>query len=47
MEALRQIATTSLFLQNEQHNSKSSVPIIKEPDKPNGKEFANTFIIFQ
>lgn len=38
MEALRQIATTSLFLQNEQHTStKSSVPIIKEPDKPHGK----------
>lgn len=42
MEALRQIATTSLFLQNEQHTStKNSVPIIKEPDKPYGKHIIN------
>lgn len=41
MEALRQIATTSLFLQNEQHtSSKNNVPIIKEPDKPEGNIFA-------
>lgn len=42
MEALRHIATTSLFLQNEKHiaeevSAKSNVPIIKEPDKPSGK----------
>lgn len=35
MEALRQIASTSLFLENEQHNRENNriVPVIKEPDK--------------
>uniref|UniRef100_A0A182MA75 Uncharacterized protein n=1 Tax=Anopheles culicifacies TaxID=139723 RepID=A0A182MA75_9DIPT len=34
VEALRQIATTSLFLQNEQKvSSNRIVPIIKEPEK--------------
>lgn len=35
MEALRQIATTSLFLENEQNNAENNriVPTIKEPDK--------------
>lgn len=34
MEALRQIATTSLFMQNEQKLSMNRVvPIIKEPEK--------------
>lgn len=39
MEALRQIASTSLFLENEQNNTENNriVPIIKEPDK--GKHF--------
>lgn len=38
MEALRQIATTSLFLQNEQNVvANRIVPIIKEPDKRKGK----------
>lgn len=39
MEALRQIATTSLFLENEQNNAENNriVPTIKEPDK--GKRF--------
>lgn len=34
MEALRQIATTSLFLENEQNTLENNriVPIIKEPD---------------
>lgn len=35
MEALRQIASTSLFLENEQNNAENNriVPTIKEPDK--------------
>lgn len=38
MEALRHIATTSLFLENEQHTSTNrNVPIVKEPDKTIGK----------
>lgn len=38
MEALRHIATTSLFLQNEHSNLKDPmVPIIKEPDKHSGR----------
>lgn len=40
MEALRHIATTSLFLQNEQSTSKDKdpiIPTIKEPDKLTGK----------
>lgn len=38
MEALRQIATTSMFLENEQNNAENNriVPIIKEPHKGNG-----------
>lgn len=37
MEALRQIATTSLFMQNEQNVvTNRTVPIIKEPDKGKG-----------
>lgn len=37
MEALRQIASTSLFLENEQNNIENNriIPIIKEPDKGN------------
>lgn len=39
MEALRQIATTSLFLQNEQTVvANRTVPIIKEPDKHKGND---------
>lgn len=38
MEALRQIATTSLFMQNEQKPMTNRiVPIIKEPENVNGK----------
>lgn len=39
MEALRQIASTSLFLENEQNTVENNriVPIIKEPDKSTGK----------
>lgn len=38
MEALRQIATTSLFMQNEQKPMTNRiVPIIKEPENINGK----------
>ena len=39
MEALRHIATTSLFLQNEQRTTTSLnriVPIINEPEKREG-----------
>lgn len=48
MEALRHIATTSLFLQNEKHpnevaTAKSNVPIIKEPDKSSGAFLFNLF----
>lgn len=40
MEALRQIATTSLFMQNEQKPMTNRiVPIIKEPENLNGKYF--------
>lgn len=34
VEALRQIATTSLFLQNEQKTNILQVPTINEPDSP-------------
>lgn len=39
MEALRQIASTSLFLENEQNTVENNriVPIIKEPDESSGK----------
>lgn len=43
IDALRQIASTSLFMHNEQHKSLSNVPIIKEPDKPTGMYTNNTF----
>ncbi|XP_061390483.1 uncharacterized protein LOC133325777 [Musca vetustissima] len=45
MEALRQIATTSLFMQNEQKPMTNRiVPIIKEPDVTAGKHFKKTDI---
>jgi phosphoribosylformylglycinamidine (FGAM) synthase PurS component len=39
VEALRQIATTSLFLENEEEKTSTNriVPIIKEPEKIEGK----------
>jgi hypothetical protein len=39
VEALRQIATTSLFLENEEEKTSTNriVPIIKEPVKIEGK----------
>ena len=36
MDALRQIATTSLFIEEEQKNSNHKVPTIHEPDKQLG-----------
>lgn len=37
MEALRHIASTSLFMQNEQKSSTNRVvPMIKEPENPTG-----------
>ncbi len=46
MEALRQIATTSLFLQNEQNVvTNRTVPTIKEPDKRKGKRHLLEFFI--
>lgn len=46
MEALRQIATTSLFMQNEQKPMTNRiVPIIKEPENLNGK-YIFLFLVF-
>lgn len=37
IEALRQIATTSLFLQNEQQKTNRVTPVIQEPENLEGK----------